>query len=352
MTRTEPLVLRRSDFSLSRDQESVREVFRSFFSRECPMSRVRATGALGYDAELWSELAALGIHGMGIPETCGGDGGSLVDLALVVEEAGRAIAPLPIVESFVARRLIAEVQATGSDVPGGVGDEVVTFATEPASTGNAQIVANGAIARRIVGLVDHDLVLDSFMVEPSPTRNLGGVPIGWWCPRHEPEVVLARGSDARDRFRRADAEWKVLTGAALVGLSQRVLDLTVEYANERIAFDVPIGTFQAIAHPIVDVATAIEGARRFVWKAAWYLEHEPEGAPALPEMCFWHASQTASLATRTGIHTQGGLGYTLESDLQLYFRRAKGWSLVAGDPGRALLRIADALYGPVASVPG
>jgi alkylation response protein AidB-like acyl-CoA dehydrogenase len=124
------------------------------------------------------------------------------------------------------------------------------------------------------------------------------------------------------------------------------LDLAVQYAKDRMAFGVPIGTFQAIAHPLADVASAVEGARHLVWKAAWLADHEPERAPVEMEMAYLHACRTADRATKVGIHTQGGFGFTLESDMQLYFRRAKSAALLAGDPRARLAAIADLLYGP------
>jgi alkylation response protein AidB-like acyl-CoA dehydrogenase len=97
---------------------------------------------------------------------------------------------------------------------------------------------------------------------------------------------------------------------------------------------------------LADVAIAIQGARRLVWKAAWLADHEPELAPAEIEMAYLYACRTAQLAAAKGIHAQGGFGFTLESDMQLFFRRAKSNALVAGDPRAGLARIADLLFGP------
>ena len=124
--------------------------------------------------------------------------------------------------------------------------------------------------------------------------------------------------------------------------------MTVVYANERVAFGVPIGTFQALSHPLADVRIAIEGTRHLVWRAAWYLDNEPGAADLHVAVAYLRACQTAELATARGIHTQGGFGFTLESDLHLYFRRAKTWPLVAGDPRRELVEIADIAFGPTA----
>ncbi len=138
----------------------------------------------------------------------------------------------------------------------------------------------------------------------------------------------------------------MLISAALIGLAKGALDISVQYANDRIAFGVPIGTFQALSHPLADVAGSVATGRRLVWKAAWYLDHEPDRAAANVSIAYLYACESANKSPSVGIHTQGGFGFTLESDMQLYFRRAKGWVLVAGDPDAELLAIADAMYGP------
>jgi alkylation response protein AidB-like acyl-CoA dehydrogenase len=110
---------------------------------------------------------------------------------------------------------------------------------------------------------------------------------------------------------------------------------------------VPIGSFQAVAHPLADAFIATEGARQLVHKAAWFLDHEPDGARQLVPMAALAASEAATSATSTSLHVQGGLGFTLESDTHLYFRRAKLLQVMAGDPETLLSSIAVARYGPL-----
>jgi alkylation response protein AidB-like acyl-CoA dehydrogenase len=114
-----------------------------------------------------------------------------------------------------------------------------------------------------------------------------------------------------------------------------------------VAFGVPIATFQAVSHPLVDVAMAVTGTRRLVWKAAWFADREPSEAQDLIPMAYLHAVETGTRAPTVGVHVQGGLGFTVESDMHLFFRRAKGWSLVAGDPAHELDAIAAVRYGPI-----
>ena len=117
----------------------------------------------------------------------------------------------------------------------------------------------------------------------------------------------------------------------------------MQYAKDRHAFGASIGSFQAIAHPLVDAAIGIEGARRLVHKAAWFADHEPESLGAQASIAFVYAAEVAEQAGRVAIHTQGGFGFTLESDVQLFYRRAKGWALVMGDRRSELRRVAEQL---------
>jgi alkylation response protein AidB-like acyl-CoA dehydrogenase len=121
-----------------------------------------------------------------------------------------------------------------------------------------------------------------------------------------------------------------------MGATASVLDLAVDYAQERTAFDIAIGAFQAISHPLVDAATDLNAGRRLVRKAAWYVDHEPDGAPWLVHAAYAHAARSATRAMRVAIHTHGGVGVSVESDLQLYFRRSKAWPLQAGDPQKSV----------------
>src|SRR5580658_7595302 len=101
--------LRRYDFDLDEDQEAVQDAFRNFFTKECPTSVVRAAEPLGYDQDLWSRLLALGVTSMGLPATAGGDSASFVDLVLMAEEYGAALAPVPLISQVVVARLLAGV---------------------------------------------------------------------------------------------------------------------------------------------------------------------------------------------------------------------------------------------------
>lgn len=348
-------VLRKEDFSLSDEQVALRDTFASFFAKECPTTAVRAAEPLGFDAHLWGRLGELGVTTLGVPEDLGGDGAGLVELALVAEEYGRALAPVPFVETTVAGRLLA---AAGG--PAGrpwlddttAGRRVVTVALHGVPSGERQLVPAGAVCDAVVALDGQALVLVSDPAAPRAVTNQACSPLAWWTVGgdHATRLVLAEGDEARLFFSRALLEWKLLTAAALVGLADAVLARAVEYARTRHAFGVPIGSFQAVSHPLVDARIGIDAAQRLIWKAAWFADHEPPEAGRLASMAWVQACGAATHAVQTGLHAHGGIGFTMESDIQLFFRRAKGWATIAGDPRRELQSLAAILVGDHSAV--
>jgi alkylation response protein AidB-like acyl-CoA dehydrogenase len=341
-------LLRNEDFSLDAEQVALRETFAAFFAKECSTSVVRAAEPLGFDPDLWERLMGLGVTTMGVPESEGGDGAGLVELVLAAEEYGRALAPVPHIETTVAGRLLAVVG--GPDALAwledqATGQRIVTVALHRVLDSERQLVPAGAICDAVIALCGQSVVLVGDSQPPRRVANQACAPLAWWniSGDHPVRQVLIEGVDAERHWKRALLEWKLLTAAALVGLSDAVLGRAVEHARTRYAFGVPIGSFQAVSHPLVDVLIGVEGARRLIWKAAWFAEHEPAEAKRLAAMAWVYASEVATHAVTTCLHVHGGVGFTMESDIQLFFRRAKGWATVAGDPRRDLLTLADSL---------
>ncbi len=343
---------RRADYALSEEQESLRDAFAAFFERECTSERVRAAEPTGFDPHVWRRLNDMRAVAMGVPESAGGDGAGLLELSLLAEEFGRRLAPAPLVEAVVAARLLA---GADSEVPEWVagavsGDRLVTLALYPGA--GPQLLPAGAVADAAIGLVDDQLVLTALNPHPAPVANQGYAPIAWWDlgAAGVDRVVIDSGPEATASFDRARREWKLLMAGALVGMARATLDIGVEHARSRVAFGAPIGTFQAISHALADVAMAVDTARRLVHKAAWYGDNEPDASGQLTPMAYLYAEQTAMRAATVGVHVLGGVGFTVESDQQLYFRRVKGGTLVAGDPKSTLEEIAEASFGPATAM--
>jgi alkylation response protein AidB-like acyl-CoA dehydrogenase len=337
--------LRYADYSLSSDQEAVRDAFGDFFRNECSSERVRAAEPLGYDEKLWRQLADMGAASMGLPEQAGGDGAGLADLLLVAEEAGATLAPVPFIEHAAASRALAGAPGApaGLLADAASGRRILALAMEPASAQARQLVPGGAVARAVLALDGGTLVVVHADEPQSPVPNQGSTPLAWWDLARGKREELADGPAALARYQLARAEWKLLTAAALVGLTERALGVAVEFAKTRETMGVPIGSLQGVSFPLADVAIGISGARNLIRRAGWMLEHEPEEARHLVPAAFAYAAGVATHGATTSAHMQGGLGFTSEADASLYFLRAKGWSLLAGDPAEDVIAVADAL---------
>lgn len=323
--------LRRQDYSLSEEQTALRDSFRAYFDKTIPATRVHAAEPEGFDAALWDELQERAVVAMALPESAGGDEAGLVELALVVEEAGRRAAPVPLAEVLAAARGLARIDPA-SPLLAAIRDRGAIVTLAP-GVGDRRLAPAGAIAEAALAPQGADLTLVTGAPAPSQP-NLACAPLGWLEVAGGTRVGSAAGWAVAER------EWHILTAAALVGLGQAALDLGVQYAKDRTAFGTPIGAFQAIAHPLVDAANSVDAARRLLWRAAWFCDHEPESVGALALCALLAAGDAAEQAGATAIHTQGGFGFTLESDVQLYYRRAKGWALIAGDRRSLLRRVA------------
>jgi alkylation response protein AidB-like acyl-CoA dehydrogenase len=264
----------------------------------------------------------------------------------VCEQVGAALAPVPFVDAAIAARLLEATGPAGRELLDGLGVAVPAVALRPAVDGVARLVPAGAAADLVLGVDDGDLV--GVVAPPVPGRaNLGSGPVADRSLRSGARHVLASGDAAAALWGVALDEWRVLTAGALTGLAAGALDIGVAYAKSRHQFGVPIGSFQSIARDLADAATAVDGARLLAREAAWAQVEEPEQFAALASMAFLFAARTAQEAAGTALHVHGGYGYMLEYDIQLYYRRAKAWSLAAGDPRRGLHHLADELFGPV-----
>jgi alkylation response protein AidB-like acyl-CoA dehydrogenase len=355
MTATVPGV----DLGIDEEQRQLVASFNSLLSKASPPERVRAAEPGGVDEALWRSLQGIGAVTMAVPEARGGWGASLVDLALVAEQLGRALAPAPVIEAQVAARLLAAVasgpalDALGRVVGEG---ELVTVAVRPPQGGVAALTPAGAVCDAAVVLDGDRLALVPVTAaNRRPVANLASAPLADVDMAGGTE--LARGPDAVERFEAALDEWLALTAAALVGIGAGALELGCAYAAERRAFGVPIGTFQAVAHPLADDATSIDGARLLAQKAAWALDGDGDGDGSgggaagaargreLAAMAFAFASGAAAAATYDALHVHGGYGFMLEYDVQLHYRRARGWPRVWGDADAAYRRAAQARYG-------
>ena len=346
------------DLSLSEDQQMVQQVFARFFEKESSPERVRKSEETGFDADLWNAVVATGLPTMGVAEDLGGGAATMIDLVLVARELGRRLAPVPLIEVLVAARLLSDSSADLAFVDQIAGGGLIpSIALHPVDSTDeiARIVPAGAIADLVIALHGDRLVAvrSAPGSDDSPPLNLGSAPLAdRWVAGDAVEVtVLAEGHEATHRYVTALTEWKLLTAAALSGLQAQAQHIGVEYVKGREVFGAPLAWFQAVQHRFADLATEGLGAELLVLEAAWSHQADTARFPELTDMAFVFAADVASRTARESLQFHGGYGYTLEYDIQLYFRRAKAWPLALGPRRDVYESVAQRLVAAV-TAPG
>ncbi len=322
------------NLGLTEEQQALRQTFAALFAKEATSAVVRAAEPSGHDASLWACMGQVGLLEVGIPIDLGGAGAGAFELTLIAEEAGRCLAPIPIAETSAATRLLAKFELVDLIEVALNSERLVSLPPAPGAVG-AQVLADGAIADVVLGLIDGELVLVSRPETIQPLSNMGCLPLARWPDATSVRSLTAHPS-AEQAFHRALAEVRVLRAAALVGIASRVIEMGAAYARERYAFGVPIGTYQAVAHPLADALVARDGAQLLTWKASWALDTDHPDADLLTRQAFIFAAEVAYAAAQHSLHIHGGYGFTQECDIQLYYRRAQAWAAAVADPRREL----------------
>jgi alkylation response protein AidB-like acyl-CoA dehydrogenase len=342
------------NFELPEDQEMLRDMFGRFLDANSSMARVRAAAPSGFDPALWKGLAEQGALSIRVPEAAGGLGLGLIDAVVLMEEAGRTLASGPLAEALVAARLLAQLGAEPELLAGALaGDVVVSLAFHDLASQPRQWVAGGLVAAHLVARDGEDIVLLSVPAEArTPEDNLASTPLAEIDLASLPRTLLASGPAALAVFSAGVEEWKLLISAALAGLGREALKLAAAYASERKQFGQFIGQFQAISHPLADLACEVDGGKFLVWRAIRAIaDGDPEAAAAVSIAAWWNAGAAARTVAQA-LHTFGGYGLTTEYDIFLFNLRAKAWPLVLGDPQRLLEEAGRRLYaGETAALP-
>ncbi|MEC7374649.1 MAG: acyl-CoA dehydrogenase, partial [Actinomycetota bacterium] len=248
----------------SEDEVAVRDAFFDFFANECPTTTVRAAAeGTGVDPALWSSLAAMGAPGMALPESLGGAGAALTDLAVVADVAGAHLAPVPLIEHAVTARALA--RAGGHDdlvAELAEGSTLATLALRPPIGDTARLVPAGAVADVLLHHCDGVTSISRGNAPGAKLPNTADLPLAHRVISDATAIDL----DA-DGWNRTVDEWRALTAVAYVGLAKRAIEIGVAYTKERIQFGVLIGTFQALQHGFADAATSVEGAHLLAQRA-------------------------------------------------------------------------------------
>jgi alkylation response protein AidB-like acyl-CoA dehydrogenase len=338
------------DLNLTDEQHEVVSAVRAFLTDHCPPDVVRASEPGGFDPDLWRAFCELAGPTIGVSEKLGGGGASLLDLELVCEQVGSFLAPVPFIDGAVAARLLASSGSSGAaglDLLIAEPSAVGTVALRPAVDGTATLVPSGSVAGVVVAMDADELVVVTGDGDGPAPSNLGSSPVADRAIRVPGRTVLGTGDMARAAHGQAIDEWRTLMSGALVGLGEAALAIGVEYAKNRHQFGAPIGSFQSIARDLADAATLVDGARLLAREAAWAQTDDDEQFAPLASMAFLFATRAARRASNVALHVHGGYGFTLEYDIQLYYRRAEAWPLALGDPRQGAAHLADALFGPI-----
>lgn len=331
--------LRRLDYSLSEDHQALQAAYKDFFGSRCTIETVRAAEESGFDKSLWEQLCAMGATTMALPEAVGGDGATLVDLTLVAEEIGRSLAPVPWIDHVCAARLLGRLGAVEPEIVNG--KQLVGFDPQQDSASGVRLIPTGSVADHIVMRDGDNVVQLTFASRPARVDNIGKLPMAWVDPAAaDNRTVLASGADALVDYQRALDEWRLLTGAALVGLVEETMTIAAEFAKTRYTLGVPISTLQGISHPLANIAITVQGGRNLARRAAWFLDNEPDERPELAPSVFVFMAEEAAKAATMAVHVQGGLGVSAEAAATAYLVRARGWAIAGGDPGISAKRIA------------
>lgn len=361
------------DFGFSEEQEMLRENARGLLEKECPPAAVRRLmeDERGYDPALWKKMAELGWTGLAIPEEFGGAALTYVDLALVMEEMGRALLPSP----FIWTAMTAEaIRRAGSDAQKrailpkiAAGETIATIAwMEPPGSWDAAGIkatareSGGDFTLDGVKLFVNDGHLADLMIVAARTGGAGEAGVTLFAIDARRQGVAVTPLKTMDQTRklsevrlegvRANADetlgaisggWKtlaevidrgkVMIAAEMMGGAQKALEMSVEYAKLRVQFGRPIGSFQAVQHKCANMMVDVESAKSAVYYAAWAVSNESAEAPLAAALAKAAASDAYRRVTAEAIQVHGGIGFTWDHDLQLYFKRAKSSEFTFGD---------------------
>ena len=378
------------DILPSEEEQMLKNVAREFLEAEVSTALVREMelDGLGYPPALWKQMADLGWLGMSIPEQFGGQGLPITYLGLILEEAGRVMAPVPLHSTMVAALTLAAIgtDQQKQDILPAVSDGsmVLTWAVQERDARlipdaielDAKADGDGWILNGTKMFVDNFVVAERCLIAARTSPKSGssqGISLFIVDPNGNGVNQTALVTLAKDKQRRVDFKdhriertalvgeldegWPLVEamldrGTALlccqmVGAARKDAEMAIEYAKNRVAFGRPIGSFQSVQHMLADMLLHVDGGEMLTFEALWKMD---EGLPASVEVSQAKAfcNEKCESVVRTSQVIHGGIGFMMEFDLHLWFRRVTSWSLRLGTTYDHRARIASALL----DVPG
>ena len=338
------------NFDYTDDQRAIKSTANEFLANRYKMEKVRELAEAGeYDDALWGEIAELGWPGIFVDEEHGGQGLGQVELTILMEELGYALAPAPFLSNAAAglmlvhagsdeqrqgwlpgiasserRGTVGQVRAEGGGAEGG-----------PPDAGVAPLVPDADSAELIV-LLDNG---SASVVEAGDAQIERADTID--STRRFFRVQADGGEPLEGDVDAAVARVEVALAAELVGVAQRAMEMAVDYAKERKQFDRPIGAYQAVSHRCAQMLLEVEGARAATLYASWVADHEPESLALAASMAKAYAADAGWRVTASSLQVHGGIGFTWEHDLHFFLKRARTDGSLFGSPRTHRDRVAE-----------
>jgi alkylation response protein AidB-like acyl-CoA dehydrogenase len=332
------------NFDFTDDQQAIKRTAKEMLAARFKPERVRELAEEGkHDEGAWKEMSELGWAGIFIGEDHGGQGLGIVELAILTEELGYALAPVPLVSNAAAGLAL---EHAGSDeqkerwLPGiASGEARGTLGV--LTNGEARLVPDADTAEVIV-LVSPDgsgMVVEASAADIEPfeamdrTRSFARVRADGGDP------LVGDGQGALDRTVTALA-------AETVGVAQHAMEMAVEYARDRKQFDRAIGSYQAVSHRCAQMLLEVEGSRSGAYYAAWCADSEPDSLPVAASMAKAYSSDAGWRVCGSSLQVHGGIGFTWEHDLHFYLKRARANGALYGSAKEHRERIAELTLEP------
>lgn len=374
------------NFAFGDDEKMLRDSARKFFSDNSPVDRVFALVAdnpdpnreveTKWEPDLWQQMIGLGWTAVAVPERAGGMGMPAVAAAALAEEAGKAAYVGPLLTTLCSTYVLGECQGEVADaslshiMEGKAFTLAVTNGDGEWGADELPVKEEGGVLQGVVPFVQDPQKADYFVVAATAGEALELYVIPNDAPglsvqadaivdltRDQGRLVLENvpvsqsqkltNGDAADILAAAEPMVVTLIAADMVGASEWQLQTTTEYAKTREQFGRPIGFFQAVKHPIVDMMVMIDQARGHVYNAACAWDFEREHAEKYARMAKASAADTAVFCSNRSVQLHGGIGFTWECYLHLYFKRQMHNQMLYGDAQWQRTKLADLLLGPL-----
>jgi alkylation response protein AidB-like acyl-CoA dehydrogenase len=362
-------------FDLNDEQQAIKSTAHDFLASRFKSERLReiAESESGFDESGWKEMAELGWAGLALPEEWGGQGLGIVELAVLFEEMGYALAPSPLLSNTVAGLVLAaggsdgqrerylrplaegELRGTPALVDAGAPAVPGQFAMEAGSDGDAVVLSGEKTLVLDAASADFFLVATADGRRHVVSKDVEGVAV---APEEGIDLTrrlsTVRFEDVRvapeDTLPGGEAEYFpvflracVALAAESTGVAQRALDMSVAYAKDRQQFGRPIGAYQAVSHRCAQMLLETENSRSAVYGAAWAADAEPESLPLAACMAKAYASDAGWRVPDAAIQVHGGIGFTWEHDLHFFLKRGRLNAAIFGDAKWHRERVAEAV---------